>query len=75
MKSFRLSITSDGKLSIACPECGSTEVEVTSYPTNEVDKIKCRHCGHALYRQFPQSEGYHQVTIDELDETNNKENT
>ena len=40
MKSFRLSITRDGKLSIACPECGSTKVEVTNYPVNEVDKNK-----------------------------------
>lgn len=35
MKSFRLSITRDGKLSIVCPECGSTKVEVTNYPVNE----------------------------------------
>lgn len=34
MKSFRLSITRDGKLSIVCPECGSTKVEVTNYPVN-----------------------------------------
>lgn len=73
MKSFRLSITRDGKLSIACPECGSTKVEVTNYPANEVDKIKCRHCGHTLYRPFPQPKGYHQVTIDELDKKDDEE--
>ena len=73
MKSFRLSITIDGKLSIDCPECGSTKVEVTNYPVNEVDKIKCRHCGHTLYRPFPQPKGYHQVTIDELDKKDDEE--
>lgn len=73
MKSFRPSITRDGKLSIVCPECGSTKVEVTNYPVNEVDKIKCRHCGHTLYRPFPQPKGYHQVTIDELDKKDDEE--
>ena len=73
MKSFRLSITRDGKLSIVYPECGSTKVEVTNCPVNEVDKIKCRHCGHTLYRPFPQPKGYHQVTIDELDKKDDEE--
>lgn len=66
MKSFRLSIAKDGKLVISCPECGSTQVEVTNYPANEVDKIKCRKCGNTLYRPLPQPKGYHQVTIDEI---------
>jgi hypothetical protein len=48
-------------------------VEVTNYPVNEVDKIKCRHCGHTLYRPFPQPKGYHQVTIDELDKKDDEE--
>lgn len=73
MKSFRLSITRDGKLSIACPDCGSKEVEITHYPVNEVDKIKCRHCGNALYRPLPQPKKYHQITIDELSEDKKNE--
>lgn len=73
MKSFRLNITKDGKLSIACPKCGSTKVEVTNYPAHEVDKIKCRQCGHTLYRPLPQPKNYCQVTIDELDINDNEE--
>lgn len=66
MKSFQISITKRGSLSIICPDCGSTQVEITNYPINEVDKIKCRHCGCTVYRPLPQPKGYHQITMDEL---------
>ena len=67
MKSFRVSISKNGRLSFLCPECGAKEVEITNFPANEVDKIKCRHCGYTLYRPLPQPKNYHQITIDELD--------
>lgn len=73
MKPFLLSITKSGRLSIVCPKCGSKQVEVTNYPENQIDKIKCRHCGNTIYRPLPQKNGYHQITIDELNKEDDEE--
>lgn len=73
MQPFRLSITRAGKLSLACPICGSTQVEVVNYPVNEVDQIRCRKCGYTLYRPLPQPKNYHQVTVDELNDKDKKQ--